>query len=142
MFHKVLVPLDGTSGSEKAVPYAQGLAKALGTGVAVCHVITTPTGQRSEREQRDAKRYLAKMAHQFRMAEIPVEKVLRKGEAPLEIQKAAQECGADAIVMATRSRRRFEKLVLGSVADVIVRDSRLPVLLVSSRRALPVRRAA
>jgi nucleotide-binding universal stress UspA family protein len=142
MFHKVLVPLDGTSGSEKAVPYAQRLARALATEVAVCHVITTPAGQRSERQQRDAERYLTKMAHQFRLAEIPVEKILRKGEAPLEIQKAAQEWGADAIVMATRSRRRLEKLVLGSVADVIVRDSRLPVLLVSQRRPSLARRAA
>ena len=49
----------------------------------------------------------------------------------------AAEWNVDAIVMATRSLRRVQKLVLGSVADIVVRDSRLPVLLVSSRLVSP-----
>lgn len=133
MFQKILVPLDRTAGAERAVPYAQGLAKALECKVILCHVITSPAGQRSDREQREAERYLAKISYLFRMADIEVQRQIRTGEAPLEIRKAAHEWGVDAVVMATRSRRRLEKLVLGSVADAVVRDSRLPVLLVSSR---------
>ena len=136
MFKRILVPVDGTSGSEKAVPYAMGLAKALDCEVIVCHVITTPPGASSSAVTHDAAQYANKVAGRVAAAGLAVKTQVRAGDPPIEISKAAADFNVDAIVMATRGRQRFEKLMLGSVADALVRDSRLPVLLVSSRKQL------
>ncbi|MDP3766466.1 MAG: universal stress protein [Dehalococcoidia bacterium] len=134
MFQRILLPVDGSPRSERAVPYAKGLATALDAEVLVCRVITKPITAFSTKENQQAAEYVDKIAEQLREGGVAVKTQVRRGEAPLEIEKAALEWGVDAIVMATRSRRRLEKLMLGSVADAVVRDSRLPVLLVSSRR--------
>lgn len=134
MFQRILVPVDGTAGSEKAVPYAREMALAHDAEVVVCHVLITPVAPNAASEEQNAAKYTDKIAAQFRRAGVVVKTQVRRGEPPIEIKKAAVEWGVDAIVMATRSRMRLEKLMLGSVADVVVRDSRLPVLLISSRR--------
>ncbi len=144
MFQRILVPVDGTAGSERAVPYAIGLAQALGAEIVVCHVLTTPVTPASAAEEPAAARYVAHVAERFREEGVTTRTLVRRGEAPMEINKAATEWNVDAVVMATRSRQRVQKLMLGSVADVVVRDSRLPVLLVSSRGSMKkaVRRVA
>ena len=133
MFRRILVPVDGTPGSERAIPYARGLARALGAEVVVCHVITAPLAPKASGQGRQAAQYVAQIAQRFVVAGIPARTQVCRGDPALEIRRAAVEWKVDAIVMATRSRRRLEKLVLGSVAEAIVRDSRLPVLLVSTR---------
>jgi nucleotide-binding universal stress UspA family protein len=133
MFKRILVPVDGSVGSERAVPYAIGLAKALDTEVIVCHVITSPVTPNAAHEERDAAQYVTQVAERFRQAGVAVKTLVRRGEPGMEIKRAAVDWNVDAIVMATRSRQRLQKLMLGSVADVIVRESRLPVLLVSSK---------
>lgn len=144
MFQRILVPVDGTAGSERAIPYAIGLAQALDAEIIVCHVLTTPVTPASAAEEPAAAKYVARMAERFREEGVTTRTLVRRGEAPMEINKAATEWNVDAVVMATRSRQRVQKLMLGSVADVVVRDSRLPVLLVSSSRQLKkaVRRVA
>jgi len=144
MFRRILVPVDGTAGSEKAVPYALGLARALDAEVVVCHVVTTPLTPNAPGEERDGARYVTKIAERFRTGGVATKTQLRRGDAPQEIKEAALDWNVDAIVMATRSRQHLERLMLGSVADAVVRDSRLPVLLVCSRQQLRrgARRAA
>ncbi len=144
MFQRILVPVDGSTGSEQAIPYAIGLAQALEAEIVVCHVLTTPVTPGSAAEEPAAAKYVARIAERFRAENVDTRTLVRRGDAPVEINKAATEWNVEVIVMATRSRQRVQKLMLGSVADVVVRDSRLPVLLVSSRRKLrkAVRRAA
>ena len=136
MFRRILVPVDGTKGSETVIPYAVGLAGALEAEVVLCHVMTAPRAAGSSGQQPEADQYLNKVAKRFKPDGVAVKTHVRRGDPAVEIKKAALDWGVDVIVMATRSRRRVEKLMLGSVADVVVRDSRLPVLLVSSRRKL------
>ena len=143
MFRRILVPVDGTPGSEKAISYARDLALAVDAQVIVCHVVTTPAAASASSQATNAGQYVAKIAQRFRGAGVVTKTQVRRGDPALEIEKTAVEWNVDVVVMATRSRRRLQKLVLGSVADVIVRDSRLPVLLVSTRgRAAQAIRAA
>ena len=134
MFKRILVPVDGTSGSEQAVPYACDLAKALDAEIVICTVITMPAAPNSSSGEQQANTYVNKIAERFRRRGIMVKTRVSRGDAPYEIKRGAIDWKVDAIVMATRSRQRVQKLVLGSVADIIVRDSHLPVLLISSRR--------
>ena len=140
MYRRIVVPVDGSAASETAVPYALALAQAFDAEVIVCHVVTTPVGPKSSDTPRDAAQYASKVAAQFLEGGVAAKTQVRRGDPALQIRKTAVDWSADAIVMATRSRRRVEKLMLGSVADEVVRDCRLPVLLVSSRsRRKPAR---
>jgi nucleotide-binding universal stress UspA family protein len=112
-----------------------GLAKALGSEVVLCQVLTAPLGVNLSGAKFATEQYISRVANRLRAAGLAVRTDVRSGEAALEIHKAALDYEAEAIVMATRGRRRLEKLMLGSVAEAVVRDSRLPVLLVSRRPA-------
>lgn len=133
MFQRILLPVDGTPGSETAIPYAMDLAKALDAEVLVCHAVTAPAGGSASHARKLAAQYVADIASRFRVEGVPVRTRVRDGNPAVSIRKTAVEWDVDAIVMATRSRERVQKLMLGSVADQVVRDSHLPVLLVSSR---------
>jgi len=142
MFQRILVPVDMTEGSEVVIPYAIGLAKALDAEVVLCHVVTEPAGTNASYARKLAAQYIGGVALRFRNEGIAVKTQVRSGEPSVAIRTAAVDWDVDAIVMATRSRRRLEKLMLGSVADAVVRDSHLPVLLVSSRNDQSKRKAA
>jgi nucleotide-binding universal stress UspA family protein len=133
MYQRLVVPVDGTAGSETAVPVALALAQAFSAEVIVCHVVTTPAGAKSSSAPYDAARYVSDVAARFIENGVAAKTQLQRGDPARQIHRTAVAWGADAIVMATRSRRRVEKLVLGSVADSVVRDCHLPVLLVSQR---------
>jgi nucleotide-binding universal stress UspA family protein len=57
---------------------------------------------------------------------------VRFGNPGEEILKAASEYGSDIIAMATRSRRGVARLVFGSVADQVLRESHIPLLLITA----------
>lgn len=134
MFRRILVPVDGKATSERAIPYATQLAQALDAEVLVCQVITTPITVKASAEESAAAAYVTRIAERFLQAGITAKTQVRRGEPAIEIKRTAVDWNVDVIVMATRGRRRLEKLMLGSVADAVVRDSHLPVLLVSARR--------
>jgi nucleotide-binding universal stress UspA family protein len=134
MYRRIVVPVDGSAHSETAVPHALSLAQAFDAEVIVCYVITAPDGTKKADPEHDAVEYVQRIAGTFREGSVRAKTQIQRGVPALQIRKTAHAFGADAIVMATRSRRRVEKLMLGSVADEVVRDSTLPVLLVSARK--------
>jgi nucleotide-binding universal stress UspA family protein len=142
MFTRVLVPVDGTASSEKVLPYAIDLAKKTGAEVVLCHVITGPLAANASSQPRYAVQYVEDVALGFASEGINVRTQIRRGDPAVEIRSTALDWDVDLIVMATRGRRRVTKLMLGSVADEVVRDSRLPVLLISSGRSMMEKKAA
>ncbi len=62
--------------------------------------------------------------------DIMVEHRLREGDAAMEILRVADDVGADLIVMATHGRTGMARVLMGSVAEAILRGSRCPVLVV------------
>jgi nucleotide-binding universal stress UspA family protein len=142
MFQRILVPVDGSAGSETAVPYAIDLAKTVDAEVVVCYVITTPVSTNASAQTHRAAQYVGGIAQRFTSEGIATKTQVRRGEPAVEIKASALDWSVDVVVMATHSRRRLEKFVVGSVADQVVRDSHLPVLLVSSRVPKRKRQAA
>jgi len=69
---------------------------------------------------------------------IPVEHYLREGEPALEILDLAQECQADLIVLGTHGRTGLGRLLMGSVAEAVLRKAPCPVLTVKA----PLRQTA
>ena len=62
----------------------------------------------------------------------PVETRLRQGDAAEEILSSAEELGCDLIVMGTHGRSGLGRLLMGSVAESVLRKARCPVLTVKS----------
>jgi len=140
---KILVPLDGSAFAEQAVETARSLAHrtraALEFVGVVAPVVTTarlgaapPIDRRFDVEQREAVRdYLARVERAERArTTLEVTTVLREGAAASEIVTQATEGGSDLIVMTTHGRGGLDRLWLGSVADRVIRESGVPVLLI------------
>ena len=145
MYKKIPVPLDREAGAEVALPVAADLAKSDGTVIRLMYVAPTPSAivaegrviayadQESDRLQHLGMVYLREAAHQ--LAGLPVEYAVRFGEPAEEILEEAREFGADLVVMATHGRSGVARLMLGSVAEAVLRRSEVPVVLV--RHGLP-----
>jgi nucleotide-binding universal stress UspA family protein len=138
----VLVPLDGSELAERAVPVAVELVRRGGAELRLVHVHTAITAEpihveglpvideqmrslRSQHEQAYLERASRRLAGGVR-----VSVDLLDGPVATTLAAHAESCRAGLIVMTTHGRGGFERLWMGSVADEIVRVSRVPLLLV------------
>jgi nucleotide-binding universal stress UspA family protein len=142
---RILVPTDGSAGAEAAGEVAAQLARDLHAAVDVITVVdTSPLEEaygdvefRARRigEIRAAAREQAgqfALRHFARDPQATVE--VRDGNTFREILQAARDLGSDLIVMGTHGRTGIAHLVIGSVAEKVVRASDIPVMTV---RAAP-----
>ncbi|MFQ5879069.1 MAG: universal stress protein [Dehalococcoidia bacterium] len=150
MVRKVLVCLDGSCFAEQVLPFAADLASCSGASVVLLQVRGTPTPistlpgpvvgaaytKAVQEAQRDNEQrvtaYLQDKAGPLQQRGIDVEVVSIEGEAGDAIVNYARENRVNLIAMATRGHSRLRRLLFGSVADYVVRESGLPVLIVSS----------
>ena len=140
MFKRLLVPVDGTRRSASIVPLAVQIAMGFGCSVRLLNVVDTRTGERGtlvrgqgslklmDADVCRAEECLRAIAPRFEDHGIGTSTDVRVGDPVREILLAADEFGCDIITMATRSRRNLGRLLFGSVADTVVRESRVPVL--------------
>jgi nucleotide-binding universal stress UspA family protein len=143
---KVLVPVDFSAGSQAALDYAVDLFGA-GAQIVVLHVVeplyyATPADLYAssanlsallDEQQRVAKEQLARLAQRLTKRRLRVKAVLQTGLPYQTILDAADELKVDLIVMATHGRTGLSHLLLGSVAERVVRSARCPVLTVRAQ---------
>lgn len=145
MFKHLLVPIDGSPTSELAVAKAIGLAKAFDTEVTAIYVIDPypftgvgadfayGQGQYLNAAKAAATDALSNARTQMEQAGVKVKTATVESHTVWRgILEAAESGGADLIVMGSHGRSGIEKLVLGSVAQKVITNTRLPVLLVRS----------
>jgi universal stress protein A len=138
MFKRILCPIDFDGNSLEALRMARDLASREQASLYVLHVIppTNPTvisapliAHRSEEDARTELREIAKKE----LGGVDHHTVLRGGHPAKEILSAEEEVEADLVVMATHGRTGVSHLVLGSVAEKVVRESACPVLTVRTK---------
>jgi nucleotide-binding universal stress UspA family protein len=141
MFKRLLVPVDGTRRSASVVPLAVQLAKGFRCEVRIVSIVDTrgfesgaivpkgAAGKLTEVEVLQADEYVRNAAVRFENHGIDTAVQVRVGDPVKEILTAVDDLGCDIIAMATRCRRNLGRLVFGSVADTVLRESRVPVLL-------------
>lgn len=143
MFKHILVPVDGSATAQKAVEKAIGLAQAFGSAVTAIYVIDSYpfTGLGTDFAYGQAE-YLSaakaegnaaiKAAHEALLAAgvRANASVVESHAAWRGILETAESVGADLIVMGSHGRHGLEKLVLGSVAQRVLSNANLPVLVV------------
>lgn len=134
LFGKVLVPLDGSSLSELALEKAtsfvhEELILFQCLDAPGLQAILTPARyeQTLEGQSRAAQCYLEGVAKDF--SELAVTRVLGRGRAATEIVKEADERAVNLIVMTTHGQGR-QRWFLGSVAESVVKEATVPVLVV------------
>jgi nucleotide-binding universal stress UspA family protein len=151
VYRRILVPLDGTAAAERVLPYVVPLAERFGASLTLLEATPTPADvaaaeaavgaipvspplvdpdQVAGAEQAGAADYLGRLVDRLRGRGFPVERALAQGPAADAIVAHAERVGADLIAMATHGRSGLGRLLLGSVADQVVRHAPCPVLLV------------
>lgn len=150
--NKILVPTDFSEGSTAALKYACQLADALHADITVLHALEppsplgtgtefyTPPAEYFARREREARNHLESVLSPEQRQRYHAELVLRHGTAAAEILRYLYEHAAvHLVVMATHGRGGVARLMVGSVADKIMRQAPCPVL---TRRAADSRKPA
>lgn len=143
---KILVPVDYSDHSRVVLEHAAGLAKKLGGEVCVLHVwetqpkvpphvkVTTPEGRTctiAELIQEEAEGAMSEFLKRVTLpAGLGTSHKILSGSAAEAIVREASDGEFDLIVMGTQGRGAIGRLVLGSVAERVLRTSRVPVLAV------------
>ncbi len=141
MYKKILIPLDGSDLAEKALLHASGLAGRMGLEVVILHVARAGSTE-SMPLHRAYVEHAIEMVR-VRSAEVQKKSGLRSASEAItvrgevftgypadEILRYAGEHDIDLIVMATHGWSGIKRWLLGSVADKVLRASRVPVWLV------------
>ena len=145
---KILAPTDFSLLAEAGLKVAAQIAQLHGARLILLHTLS-----KAEREnlcesyfpkkpvdevfldlERGLKEHFYKLVPEEEFNAIKLEAVVREGTAPEEILAEAKEKDADLIVMATHGRTGLSHMVMGSVAEKVVRQATCPVLTIRPGR--------
>ncbi len=153
MFKKILVTLDGSRLSAKAIPFAIGIAEKFKAEIILLQVvkqtppvplvepagIVNPVATQTIIEAaqiqntlrlKEAERYLRRQAKKFTARNIPASHAVIIGNPVETIIKYLHKQHIDLVVMTTHGRSGLKRAIIGSVADAVVRSAGAPVLVV------------
>jgi len=154
LFEKILVPLDGSEHSLRALEIAIQMAKKFGGKITLIHVYSvtfgpvimpepttlTPPGfpvmtpaevsKVAEAARKAGSSILADGEQKVKAEGIQVETILKEGPTVQEIIKKAREDSFNLIVMGARGISKIKEILLGSVSDGVIRNTPCPVLVV------------
>jgi universal stress protein A len=142
---KILVPFDFSEYSEKACSWAVAMAEKWRARILLLHIVPRPTyppvlmgshfnaadfeaGLQAEAEER-MKTLVATMEH----GRVPIEVKVLLGEPSWDICKVAEDGQYDLVIMGSHGRTGLGHVLLGSVAERVVRLSSCPVLVVGKK---------
>jgi nucleotide-binding universal stress UspA family protein len=146
-FRHLLVPLDGGPDAERVLPYVKHIATHSAADITLLQAITRTSAATEpffvpglgydplalsraiDQESSAASRYLDSVIFELQPSVGTVRAFTPTGQ-PSEAILAHTRGDADIIVMATRGRAYPERALLGSVADEVVRNAQIPVLVV------------
>ncbi|MBZ0302275.1 MAG: universal stress protein [Anaerolineae bacterium] len=147
-YTKILVPLDGSGWSQRAIPHAVDLARSNGAELILLHVFRPPAseytdqlslaGQDAQIQQmrEQMKQYLVGLRGELRSQhmEVRAHMIEGSGVAHLICEYVSSE-GIDLVVMSTHGRSGLAQFLFGSVANQIMQCVKVPVLLIHPERA-------
>ena len=150
MYRKILVPLDGSELSERALPHIAKLAQGGESEVVLYRVCEPPViladypadlrtawedhvRQETAHIQEQCRIYLDDVQGKLAKSGLKVTVAAGVGKAPEQIIDYAVQIGADVIVMASHGRSGIVRWAYGSTADRVLKASPIPVLLIKSK---------
>jgi len=133
---RLVVPIDRSYRDAAIIPYVAGIGIPLRASLAIAHIVPLPRSL-LRGAVREAEAYADTVAEQLRQRGLEAESFVGRGDPAELILQLVHHLPADMVVMATRGRRGVSKIVLGSVADAVLRICPVPLLLVNADNALP-----
>jgi nucleotide-binding universal stress UspA family protein len=142
MFRRLLLAWDGSPPAQRALDIAVGIARRYGAEIVAVSVAHSPTHAETEEDRVEsvdaARRFLAagfaRVRDRADRAGVPIEHAIIEGDHPAdELVRYASSQGFDLVVVGHHRRRRPGRLVLHGLADRLVADSAVPVLVVGDR---------
>ena len=138
-YKRILCPVDFDDNAANAIKEAGALARLMKATVCLLHVVwINPLategfvlGELQESQSKHARTKVAEMANRD-LAGVDYEINVKIGDPGETVLATEKELNADLVVMATHGRHGLTRLVLGSVAEKIVRESTVPVLTIRS----------
>lgn len=150
MYTQIVVPLDGSEESDRALPHAEALAKAFGATLHLVQAVSRSEALDLARGGGDsfaaaeysrdmaeemitakikrAEEHLKSRASRLESQGIKAETAVLEGSASDNIIDYSSQQNADLIVMCTRGQGGIQRLLLGSTTDRVIRSGHLPVL--------------
>ena len=137
---RILVALDGSIKSERVLPYARAFAKAFDSELVLISVPEVPEVEDyraaadavkalRQKAETNMKKFLNAVARSLREDGIKVKTIVKGSRASRTIVQVGEEEKADLIMITSRGRGGLDYLLLGSVAELVVEQTDLPVLL-------------
>ena len=147
MYQKILAPLDGSELSECTLSHLKAVASGCQIPEAVLLHVVQPIEEeyqhyqhrgipeenidQAEKDIEDhARDYLSKVADRMKKEGIRVSTAIVRGRPADEILEYARKNGVDLIVMSTHGRSGLARWAFGSVADRVLRQAAVPVLVI------------
>ena len=144
MYARILVPIDGSPTAEAGLDEAIRLALRLGATLVLLHVVnerplmleTAAAASFDEIRQQmlaDGDRLLGSAARRALVAGVSSESAIKEstaGRVSDVIVREVARRGCDLVVIGTHGRRGVSRMILGSDAELVVRESSVPVLMV------------
>jgi nucleotide-binding universal stress UspA family protein len=139
-YERILVPTDGSAATHEAIDHAVDLAAEHGATIHALYVVNSASfaslpvesswenvASLLDEEGAAALDDVEEIASE---RGVPVERVLIEGNPSREIVRYGENENCDLVVMGTHGRGGIDRLLLGSVAEKVVRSSSVPVLTV------------
>ena len=136
MFHTLIVPLDGSAFSERALPMATSFARSLGAQVILTRAASVlpfsaiDGAEVQVQAVREAQVYLSALASRLTEQGLNIEVAVPYGDAAESILVEIGLRRADLVIMCTHGRSGLGRWIYGSVAEQVLHRSPIPVLLV------------
>jgi len=148
--HTILVPVDFSGCSREGLRYAIGFANEFGARIILLHatylgyiytsegtaLYNVPALQEAARE--NAERQMRKLVRAVKFGQLKFETVLTEGSPVLDICAFAKDHDADLIITSTHGLTGLEHVMIGSVAEQVVRHAPCSVLVVPSHPKMRV----
>jgi nucleotide-binding universal stress UspA family protein len=145
MEQKILVPLDGSALSERAIEPAEKIAKAIGCEMVLFRVIDTPLEKSPEAEPEEERRaasaridkattYLKGIASRIKEKGIRTRIEVGAGYPHSAILALADKEDVEFIIMSTHGRTGLSRVLMGSVAEKVVYSTERLVMLVKPEK--------
>jgi len=152
MFNHILVPLDGSPLGEVALPAAMALASKFDSELTLVQVLQPPRiimtdvngsvytqllVELQQQAEQEAHSYIQAHQGSLRQQGYIVHSQIPEGENVADaLLQVAAKANVDTIVMSTHGRGGISRWVFGSVADKVLRQADVPVLLIRSKEEL------
>jgi nucleotide-binding universal stress UspA family protein len=148
IFHHILVPVDDSEHAEKAADFAIGFAATQSRltfvyavdikriyGLATQTPFMNPTSS-IDASREKAQRIVARLVNRAKETNVAANGIVVDGEPVEAVLKVADDAKADLIILTTHGRSGIARLWMGSIAEGIIRQARLPVLIAPSTTSI------